>query len=182
MKIKILVVDFEIPPRVRRWGLWTGLPLLVLGGAAIARAAPPSLVQFATGTPLRASDLNANFAALQGQITQLMNAGISTAATALPAAALRVETINCSTDNTYVISDCTCAPNEIAISGGAYAGSGGVGTNWLTEDRNGLSAGSTANVWRVACVSSTSKKRVACNYPFAVCARVQSGAGGARPR
>ena len=68
VKLKIYTVDFEIPARVKKWGLRIGILGLALGGTAVALAGGP-LHTWATGDVLQASDLNANFANLQGQIT-----------------------------------------------------------------------------------------------------------------
>lgn len=67
MKLKVYVIDLEIPIRVKRWALRSAALLLVLGGAAIAVAAGP-LHTWATGDTLQATDLNGNFTNLQGQI------------------------------------------------------------------------------------------------------------------
>jgi C1q domain len=68
MKLKVLIVDLEIPPRVKKWGLRIGIPLaLLLGGGAVAWAA--GLHTWMTGDALQASDLNGNFAQLQNEIT-----------------------------------------------------------------------------------------------------------------
>jgi hypothetical protein len=68
MKLKVYVIDWEIPPRGKRWGLRVGIPLgLLLGGGAIAWAA--GLHTWANGDTLNATDLNGNFTNLQGQIT-----------------------------------------------------------------------------------------------------------------
>ena len=70
MKIKIAVIDLEIPPRVKKWALRIGIPLGVLfGGGAAAWAG--GLVTWNSGQTLKASDLNANFAYLQSEITTL---------------------------------------------------------------------------------------------------------------
>jgi len=70
MKIKIAVIDLEIPPRVKKWALRIGIPLGVLfGGGAAAWAG--GLLTWSSGQTLKASDLNANFAYLQSEITTL---------------------------------------------------------------------------------------------------------------
>jgi hypothetical protein len=70
MKLKIVVIDLEIPPKVKKWGLRISIPLAVLlGGSAIAWAA--TLHTWNTGDTLQATDLNGNFAALQAEITAL---------------------------------------------------------------------------------------------------------------
>jgi hypothetical protein len=61
MKIKIYVIDMEIPPRAKRWALRLGGVAAALGLAAVAFAAVP-LHQWKTGDPLSAADLNDNFA------------------------------------------------------------------------------------------------------------------------
>jgi hypothetical protein len=67
MKIKVYVVDLEIPPRVKRWALRLAIPLLVLGAGAVAFAATPHV--FTKGDTLQATDLNT----LQDQITALQS-------------------------------------------------------------------------------------------------------------
>jgi hypothetical protein len=70
MKIKVYVVDFEVPARAKAWALRVGIPLVVLlGGGAIAWAG--GLHVWKTADTLQAADLNGNFANLQGQITAL---------------------------------------------------------------------------------------------------------------
>jgi hypothetical protein len=70
MKVKVYVIDLEIPPRVKKWGLRLGIPLgVLLGGGAIAWAA--GLHTWNNGDTLNASDLNGNFAQLQNEITSL---------------------------------------------------------------------------------------------------------------
>jgi hypothetical protein len=73
MKLKIVVVDFELSSRAKKWGLWLGLPLTVLFGAgSIAWA--NGLKTWQSGDTLQASDLNANFQYMQDQITALQQA------------------------------------------------------------------------------------------------------------
>jgi hypothetical protein len=60
MKVKVYVVDLEIPLRVKKWGLRIGIPLgLLFGGGAIAWAA--GLHTWSNGDTLNATDLNGNF-------------------------------------------------------------------------------------------------------------------------
>jgi hypothetical protein len=74
MKLKIVIVDFEIPPRVKRWALYIGIPAaLLLGGGAIAYATG-TLPTFTTNETLQASDLNtlsSAIAALQTSVAAL---------------------------------------------------------------------------------------------------------------
>ncbi len=58
MRLQFLVIDLEIPPRVKRWGVRIGVPAVVLSVAAVALAQP---VTFTAGQTLQASDLNNNF-------------------------------------------------------------------------------------------------------------------------
>jgi hypothetical protein len=69
VKIKVYVIDLEIPPRVKRWALRIGIPAAVLlGGGAIAYATGLP-VTWSSGQTLYAADLNNNFAYLQNEIT-----------------------------------------------------------------------------------------------------------------
>jgi len=73
MKLKLVIVDMEIPPRWKKWGLRVGIPAAVLiGGGAIAWAG--NLVTWTDGQPLKSADLNNNFSYLQGEITALQAA------------------------------------------------------------------------------------------------------------
>ena len=70
MKLKVVIVDLAIPPRVKKWGLRLGIPVAVLlGGGAVAYAS--GLVTWSTGQTLQASDLNNNFTYLSGEISAL---------------------------------------------------------------------------------------------------------------
>ncbi len=70
MKLKVVIVDLEIPRRAKKWGLRIGIPAAVLlGGGAVAYAA--GLVTWSSGQTLQASDLNGNFTYVQGEITAL---------------------------------------------------------------------------------------------------------------
>jgi hypothetical protein len=68
MKIKVVVIDFEVPTRVKQWALRIGIPVVVLGGfVALAYANVP--VAFNSGEVLQASDLNTNFQSLDQRLT-----------------------------------------------------------------------------------------------------------------
>lgn len=70
MKLKVVVVDLEIPPRMKKWGLRLGMPVAVLLGAGgIAYAT--GLVTWSSGQTLQASDLNNNFSYIQGELAAL---------------------------------------------------------------------------------------------------------------
>jgi hypothetical protein len=76
MKLKIVIVDFEIPAHVKKWALRAGIPVaLLVAGGAVARAGMDAgaggLVTWADGQTLRSADLNGNFSALEAQIPVL---------------------------------------------------------------------------------------------------------------
>jgi hypothetical protein len=64
MKMKVYVIDLEIPARVKAWGIRVGILVVLLGTAAIAIAAD-SIHAWKAGDPLTAAELNANFANVQ---------------------------------------------------------------------------------------------------------------------
>jgi len=68
VKLKVYVIDLEIPARFKKWALRVGVLTALLGGAAVALAAGPLHV-WATGDTLTADDLNGNFSNLQAQIS-----------------------------------------------------------------------------------------------------------------
>jgi hypothetical protein len=68
MKLKVVIVDLEIPPRVKKWAIRIGIPVgVLLGGGAYAWAA--GLVSWNPGQTLTNTDLNGNFTYIQGEIT-----------------------------------------------------------------------------------------------------------------
>jgi hypothetical protein len=73
MKVKLLVIDLEVPAPVKRWALRLGITLggLALGGVALAG---PPLHTWSSGDTLQASDINGNFSALQTEITAMSTA------------------------------------------------------------------------------------------------------------
>jgi hypothetical protein len=80
-------------------------------------------------------------------------------------ASVRVETTHCAQATADQAVDCTCNPNEVAVSGGTFSGSP---NNMLNASQAAASYGGSPQVWRVACVDATGA-RVACVAPFAVC-------------
>lgn len=70
MKLKLVVVDFEISPRARKLLVRVGLPIaFVLGGSALAYANVPKT--WNAGDPLKAADLNENFSSLDARLVAL---------------------------------------------------------------------------------------------------------------
>ena len=89
MKVKVVVVDLEIPPRVKRWAFRIAIPAIIIGLGTIAYAAVP-LTVWTTGQALKAVDLNANFTALNGSFMGLDSrvATLETAAPLVPSGAV----------------------------------------------------------------------------------------------
>jgi hypothetical protein len=110
--------------------------------------------------------------------TTASSAASASVATAVAAASVRIEQTNCAQQNVgtggagygNVYTDCTCHSNEVAVSGGAFAGNQ---TNWIDDSENGVVGGGSMSTWRVACVDKASGYRVPCTSPFAVCVGVQ---------
>jgi hypothetical protein len=67
VKIKVVVVDLELPAHWKRRLLRLGLPALIVGGAAMAYAAPTHI--WANGDALTAEDLNATFNNLDARLS-----------------------------------------------------------------------------------------------------------------
>jgi microcystin-dependent protein len=63
MKIKIVIVDFAISPKVKRWVLRLGIPagIILVGGLALAAS---SVHVWSKNDPLTADDLNSSFQAV----------------------------------------------------------------------------------------------------------------------
>src|SRR5579859_4313451 len=88
MKVKLIIIDLEIPPSVKRWGIRLGIPLAVLiGGSTIAWAA--MLHTWNNGDRLNADDLNGNFATLQSEIAALQQSTTALQQVTHPASAFR---------------------------------------------------------------------------------------------
>jgi len=67
MKLKLVIVDFEVSSRAKKWALQLGIPAAVLLGV-VGIAYAGNLVTWTSGQTLQASDLNNNFALLQTEI------------------------------------------------------------------------------------------------------------------
>lgn len=68
MKLKLVVVDFEIPARAKQWALRLGIPCtLLVGASAIAYASVPKT--WVPADVLKSADLNSNFASLDSRVT-----------------------------------------------------------------------------------------------------------------
>jgi hypothetical protein len=71
MKIKMVVVDLELSSRAKRVVAAVAVPLLVMGGSAVAYANVPH--SWEDGHTLKAVELNANFDALDQRASKLEN-------------------------------------------------------------------------------------------------------------
>jgi hypothetical protein len=69
MKVKVYVIDLEIPPRVKKWAFRIGTPLVALFVGGVAFAGLPG--GYADGQPLTKAILDNNFNYLQSEITTL---------------------------------------------------------------------------------------------------------------
>jgi hypothetical protein len=70
MKVRIVVIDWEIPARVKKWALRLGIPLGGLATAGgIAYASLPHV--FASGETLSAANLNADLQSLDTRLAAL---------------------------------------------------------------------------------------------------------------
>jgi hypothetical protein len=70
MQVKIVVIDFEIPARIKRRALTIGIPLAILAGAgAVAYAGVPNI--WKSGDVLNAAALNENFDSIDKRVGAL---------------------------------------------------------------------------------------------------------------
>jgi hypothetical protein len=72
MKIKMVVVDLELSSRAKRIAAAVAVPLLVLGGGAVAYANVPHT--WKDGDVLKADELNENFTGLESDVANLKRA------------------------------------------------------------------------------------------------------------
>jgi hypothetical protein len=190
MKVKIIAIDWELSPRLKRAILLLGLPAAaIVALCTIASASVP--VAFTKNAPLKADDLNADFQNLDSRVTSLEttvaashvatadnathassadNATSAAVATAVAAASVRIETSTCTPmypGTAAPTTDCACNANEIAIGGGGWSGAV---TGTLNESRNLGATGGAASTWRVSCLQNGA--RVLCSEPFAICLAV----------
>jgi hypothetical protein len=113
---------------------------------------------------------NASHATSADNATSATSATTAAVTNSVASASIRIET-NCTVwGQPQPATDCNCAANEIAISGGAWAGGQ---ANALNDSSQGLSiSGGAAQLWRVSCADAAGN-RVVCANPFALCLRVQ---------
>jgi hypothetical protein len=69
MKVNVYVIDFEIPARIKKWGLRIGIPAAALLVGGVAFAGLPG--GYADGQPLTKAILDDNFNYLQSEIAML---------------------------------------------------------------------------------------------------------------
>jgi hypothetical protein len=157
MKLKVVVVDMEIPPRIKRWALRVSVTVGVLAAGTVALAATPLHV-WNTGDTLQAADINGNFSNLQGQIQ-----GIALSCTVVEGA--------WTTSNTYAdATPVTCPAGYVVTSCGCT----GSGSNSMAGAVNGQAAGSPGSLGAAAncvCAVTAGGSQVA---PIAVCCKVST--------
>jgi hypothetical protein len=200
MKIKIVVIDWEIPPRVKRWALRIAVPAVVVAASAIAYASVP--ISFIAHGPLTAADLNADFTNLDGRVTALetlvpnathaVSADSATNATHATSADTATSATSATTATTAtsvasasirLITNATmdCRPLDggngpatrcyCAANEIAISGGAFPGLGNELHDSLNLGAGSS-EIWEVGC-ANTSGVRLVCPKAFALCLRVQ---------
>ena len=148
MKLKLVIVDFELPASFRRWVVRLGIPSAVLLAAAAAYGSVPHA--WVDKELLTADHLNQNFSALDSRLG------------ALEAAKLTFHTVTtCGQSGTYTA--CNCPTGEVAIGGGAGVLS--------AADRLVLSAPDAAlTEWTVGCLNAANAT-TPCGLAFAICAK-----------
>jgi hypothetical protein len=179
MKVKIIVIDWEVPQRFRRLGLRIGLPVVLLvSGGAIGHAAVPNV--FSSGQTLSAAILNQNFDDVDKRVARLETTvpNATHAVTADTASAIAPGPIAGSL-TVYAIGgvggacqplsagsstvDCTCPAGTFVVSGGGDAGY--MSGHFIRESR-----AVDTSTWRVSCASGTSDALCA-SYTL-VCSRI----------
>jgi hypothetical protein len=141
----------------------------VIDGATSLGRSPVGAVPYAVEADHAVKTDVATSATTAASATTATNATNAAVASSMATASVRVATgTACATDCGNGCFDCTCQSNEVAISGGAFAGQG----DSINGNQQGTSYGGSLQTWRVSCVDSTGA-RVACADPFAVCLRVQ---------
>lgn len=75
VKLKVVVIDLDIPPRLKLLAVRIGLPIAaLLVASAIARASVP--VAFVAGGTLKSADLNSDFSNLDGRLSVFERPGV----------------------------------------------------------------------------------------------------------
>ena len=140
----------------------------VLLTTVVVLAQSKGLTTWKNGQTLNATELNENFSYLDNRITSIMTAPPAPAAAdSLPVRLFRIVqgdacTLSQASEPAYY-ADCTCAADEVAISGGGYCGP----SNALIENANIAVNGARLNgIWRVQCQNATPA-----NY-YALCLKV----------
>ncbi|HXJ20843.1 MAG TPA: phage tail protein [Polyangia bacterium] len=135
MKIKMYVVDLEIPRAIKRRLIWVGVPALALVGvAAVALAAVPKT--WMKNEPLTSVDLNANFSALDQRLSAVeTKVGAMPAGTILAFAGSTCPQGTVAADGSTVQRDGTYAALFAAI-GTTYGSTGS--TNFVLPNARGV--------------------------------------------
>jgi hypothetical protein len=200
MKLKIVVIDLEIPARVKRIALRVAIPAAALVGfGAIAYASVPLV--FTAHSPLTAADLNADFNSIDSRVGVLEDGGAPYAAQAGHAAGADTATTAAgAAPGTFAVPNDVTVGGNVTVSGtlsvGLHAstscthdagvgisdcacaageiaiGGGGYGGGaYLDESRNPAPYPALGNIWRIGCRNAAGT-RVQCVDANAICARL----------
>jgi hypothetical protein len=142
---------------------------VVLPGVAVAELL--DLHVFAPGTAISSSEMNENFADLNHKLSNVEDE-VAAGAAALRTGSLRlIEGAACVWNEDAELTDCTCEQGEIAISGGATAGSACTG-NVVDIIAESGPLTTDPRIWRLVCERSNASKFECCD-PRAFCLKVQ---------
>ena len=200
MKLKIVIIDLEIPERVKRAALRVAIPAAALVGfGAIAYASVP--VVFTAHSPLTATDLNADFNSIDSRMGAIEDGGVPYAAQAGHASSADNATSAAgAAPGTFAVPNNLTVGGNVAVSGtlsiglhasttcthdagvgvtdcacaaGEIAIGGGAygGGAYLDESRNPAAYPAVGNIWRIGCRNAAGT-RVDCVAANAICARL----------
>jgi hypothetical protein len=138
MKLKLVVIDFELSARAKRIAAAVVVPLLVLGGGAVAYANVP--ITWTDGDTLTAADLNLNFNGLDTDIAAL-DQRVVTVEQAAPSVASAISALQAPVSARYRLVTTQPLPGE------AYP-SLGMAINYDAKDYDTANAVTTGANWQ----------------------------------
>jgi hypothetical protein len=163
MKLKVVIVDFELSPRAKRLALAIGIPAFILGVATVAYANVPNV--FSSGEVLTAAALNADFAyhdteiaALQTDI-QTLQSTLSTLQSSATATQSALATLQSSAFTTLI-------PSNLNNTDPATDSWQPFGTQCNAAVHSSTTNASEAVI--VACTLAANRKCLALGYPFGI--------------
>jgi hypothetical protein len=161
VKLKVIVVDWEMPPAAKRVALRIVLPAMVLAGAsAIAYASVPKV--WTAGEALKAADLNADFSSIEARIGSVEDGGLPGGLQSYIVPGNALVPPCAVVGGTDPVVDCTCPTGTYLVSGGAYVNLGG---GYLRE-----SEPLSTTTWRATCSSGSND--VLCGKYYPLCSRL----------